>query len=78
MIKTWQQRCQDFDDQRVISHQDIQNKMQEEIDELRTAYRGLATQLGKLRKAQSNCNGFCGAYECKENQNNCKRKAQSQ
>ena len=27
-----------------------------------------------LRKAQSNCNGFCGKYECKENQTNCKRK----
>ena len=51
-IMTWQERCQEFDDYRVISHQDIQNKMQEEIDELRTAYRGLASQLGKLRKAQ--------------------------
>ena len=30
----------------------------------------------ELRKAQSNCNGFCGEYECKENQSNCKRKAQ--
>jgi len=29
-----------------------------------------------LRKAQSSCNGFCGKYECKENQGNCKRKAQ--
>jgi hypothetical protein len=28
-----------------------------------------------LRKAQSNCNGFCGEYECKENQSICKRKA---
>jgi hypothetical protein len=26
-----------------------------------------------LREAQSNCNGFCGEYECKENQANCKR-----
>jgi hypothetical protein len=26
-----------------------------------------------LRKAQSNCNGFCGEYECKENQAHCKR-----
>ena len=25
---------------------------------------------------QSNCNGFCGEYECIENQENCKRKAQ--
>ena len=30
----------------------------------------------ELRKAQSNCNGFCGEYECIENQENCKRKAQ--
>ena len=29
-----------------------------------------------LRKAQSTCNGFCGEYECKENQDGCKRKAQ--
>ena len=29
-----------------------------------------------LRKAQSTCNGFCGEYECKENQAICKRKAQ--
>ena len=29
-----------------------------------------------LKKAQSECNGFCGEYECKENQSNCKRKAQ--
>lgn len=28
-----------------------------------------------LRKAHSNCNGFCGEYECKENQAGCKRKA---
>ena len=73
---TWQERCQSFSDMRVISHQDIKNKMQEEIDELRTAYRRLASQLGKLRKAQSNCNGFCGEYECKENLGECKRKAQ--
>jgi hypothetical protein len=26
-----------------------------------------------LREAQSNCNGFCGEYECKENQAHCKR-----
>jgi hypothetical protein len=51
MIRTWQERCQDFDNQRVISHKDIQNKMQEEIDELRKAYRGLATKVGKLKKA---------------------------
>ena len=29
-----------------------------------------------LRKAQEKCNGFCGEYECKENQAGCKRKAQ--
>ena len=28
------------------------------------------------RKAQSTCNGFCGEYECKENQAICKRKAE--
>ena len=26
--------------------------------------------------AHSNCNGFCGEYECKENKTNCLRKAQ--
>jgi len=54
MIRTWQERCQDFDDQRVVSHQDIKNKMQDEIDELRTAYRGLATTVGKLKLKCSN------------------------
>lgn len=49
-IKTWQERCQDFDDMRVISHQDIQNKMQEEINELRDVYRSLAVKLGKYKK----------------------------
>ena len=29
-----------------------------------------------IRKAQEKCNGFCGEYECKENQSICKRKAQ--
>ena len=50
-IKTWQERCQEFCDMRIISHQDIKNKMQEEIDELRTAYRGLASRVGKLNRA---------------------------
>jgi hypothetical protein len=27
----------------------------------------------KIRWWQSKCNGFCGEYECKENQANCKR-----
>ena len=26
-----------------------------------------------LKKASFTCNGFCGEYECKDNQNNCKR-----
>ena len=26
-----------------------------------------------LKKASFACNGFCGEYECKENQDNCKR-----
>ena len=50
-IRTWQERCQEFDDYRIISHQDIQNKMQEEIDELRTKYKGLASTLGKVNRA---------------------------
>lgn len=29
-----------------------------------------------LKEAQEKCNGFCGEYECKENQAICKRKAQ--
>ena len=28
-----------------------------------------------LKESQEKCNGFCGEYECKENQSNCKRKA---
>ena len=30
----------------------------------------------QLKKAQSNCNGFCGEYECKETHAECKRQAQ--
>ena len=40
------------------------------VDDLCTFARAI------LRKAQSTCNGFCGEYECKENQSICKRKAQ--
>lgn len=29
-----------------------------------------------IKKEQEKCNAFCGEYECKENQSNCKRKAQ--
>lgn len=29
--------------------------------------------LSILVKTQSNCNGFCGEYECKENKEGCKR-----
>lgn len=29
------------------------------------------------RIANERCNGFCGEYECKENQSRCKRKAQA-
>lgn len=55
-IKTWEERCQKHPDHQegMITHDMIKQRMQEEIDELRTAYRGLASQLGKLRKAQEN------------------------
>ena len=37
-IKTWQERCEELhDDMRIVSHQDINNRMQEEIDDLRVA-----------------------------------------
>ena len=34
------------------------------------------TVLERLMNKQSNCNGFCGEYECKENKTNCLRKVQ--
>ena len=48
--------------------------MKELIEGLRKAFAKLQRDYDK-RKAQSNCNGFCGEYECKENQAICKRKA---
>jgi hypothetical protein len=34
----------------------------------------IETPLEQIRRWwQSKCNGFCGEYECKENQANCKR-----
>ena len=45
------------------------------LEGLRKAFAKLQNDFDK-RQAQSNCNGFCGEYECKENQGNCKRKAQ--
>jgi len=45
------------------------------LEGLRKAFAKLQNDFDK-RRAQSNCNGFCGEYECKENQSNCKRKAQ--
>lgn len=37
MIRTWQERCEDFDDSHITTHQDIKNMMMEEIEELRAA-----------------------------------------
>ena len=36
MIKTWQQRCEEYVDG-IVTHQMIMERMQEEIDELRQA-----------------------------------------
>ena len=49
-------------------------QQQAEIDVLKRCLKNALSQID--RKAQSNCNGFCGEYECKENQAGCKRKAQ--
>jgi hypothetical protein len=35
MIPTWQERCEKFDDGKIITYAMINEKMQEEIDELR-------------------------------------------
>ena len=35
MVKTWEERCEQFDDMHVVSHADINRMMQEEIDDLR-------------------------------------------
>lgn len=45
------------------------------LEGLRKAFSKLQNDFDK-RKAQSNCNGFCGEYECIENKTGCKRKAQ--
>ena len=37
MIRTWQERCEDFDDSHITTHQDVKNMMLDEIEELRTA-----------------------------------------
>lgn len=37
MIKTWAERCEDFDDGEIVTNAKIQQMMQEEIDELREA-----------------------------------------
>jgi hypothetical protein len=43
-IKTWDERCEDFDDMHVVTHADIQRMMQAEIDELRAALSAEQTQ----------------------------------
>ena len=45
------------------------------LHELLAKTESLEAEVAILRKAQATCNGFCGEYECKENQSNCKRKA---
>jgi hypothetical protein len=35
MIKTWAERCENFDDGEIVTNAKIQQTMQEEIDELR-------------------------------------------
>ena len=37
MTRTWQERCEDFDDSHITTHQDVKNMMMEEIEELREA-----------------------------------------
>ena len=39
MIRTWQERCEDFDDSHITTHQDVNNMMMEEIEELRAVFR---------------------------------------
>jgi peptidoglycan hydrolase CwlO-like protein len=36
MIYTWQERCSQFEDGRIVTNAKIQQMMQEEIDELRS------------------------------------------
>ncbi len=37
MIKTWAERCENFEDGEIVTNAKIQQMMQEEIDELREA-----------------------------------------
>ena len=49
-------------------------QQQAEIEVLKDLTIVMQIELDYLRdKAQSNCNGFCGEYECKENKGGCKR-----
>jgi hypothetical protein len=45
------------------------------LEGLRKSFAKLQNDFDK-RIGHVRCNGFCGEYECKENQANCKRKAQ--
>ncbi len=46
MIKTWQERCKDFEAMHIVTTGDIRGMMQSEIDDLRAA---LATAQEALR-----------------------------
>lgn len=47
----------------------------EKVKELHRDAHRMCVELSRqeLKKASETCNGFCGEYECKENQANCKR-----
>jgi hypothetical protein len=53
MIKTWQQRCEEHPDHNgIVTHRMIQQRMQEEIDELRAAIEQAEKPMAKIEQAE--------------------------
>jgi hypothetical protein len=53
MIKTWQQRCEEHPDHNgIVTHRMIQQRMQEEIDDLRAAIEQAEKPMAKIEQAE--------------------------
>ena len=63
MTRTWQERCEDFDDSHITTHQDVKNKMMEEIEELRAAYLELRKAALRVVNFPANTPGYRKAVE---------------
>ena len=52
---------------------DLLEEAANHIEDLENPILQAISQAFDEKKASKTCNGFCGEYECKENQANCKR-----